>query len=59
MVLGLPVRTLEVKAEDYFSLRGDTLRKALEEDAQNGRKPFVLGAHVSRVFPDIISLMTR
>lgn len=43
MVLGISVRSLQVKAEDRFSLRGDTLRQALEEDKQKGRKPFILG----------------
>ncbi|KAG6828345.1 hypothetical protein H0H92_008284 [Tricholoma furcatifolium] len=42
LVLGLSVRTLNVEAEDEFSLRGETLRLALEEDAKLGMKPFVL-----------------
>ncbi|KAG6866198.1 hypothetical protein C0991_007223 [Blastosporella zonata] len=46
LVLGLPVRILEVKAEDNFSLRGETLRIALEEDEKLGMKPFVLVATV-------------
>lgn len=42
LVLGLSVRVLAVKAEDNFSLRGETLRLALEEDERQGLKPFVL-----------------
>jgi aromatic-L-amino-acid/L-tryptophan decarboxylase len=42
VILGLAVRALEVKEEDNFSLRGDTLRMALEEDKKNGLHPFVL-----------------
>ena len=42
LVLGLSVRALEVTFEDRFSLRGDTLRRALEEDERGGKKPFVL-----------------
>ncbi|KAK0486173.1 pyridoxal phosphate-dependent transferase [Armillaria novae-zelandiae] len=44
--LGLSVRILDVRAEDNYSLRGDTLRSALEEDAKSGKKPFVLIATV-------------
>ncbi|KAF5345346.1 hypothetical protein D9758_008462 [Tetrapyrgos nigripes] len=46
MVLGLSTRALEVKREDKFSLRGDTLRTALEEDRKKGKKPFILIATV-------------
>ncbi|KAG6884999.1 hypothetical protein C0993_006650 [Termitomyces sp. T159_Od127] len=46
LVLGLSVRVLAVKAEDNFSLRGETLRLALEEDERQGLKPFVLIATV-------------
>ncbi|KAG6813747.1 hypothetical protein H0H92_007699 [Tricholoma furcatifolium] len=46
LVLGLSVRVLEVKAEDNFSLRGETLRLALEEDEKLGMKPFILIATV-------------
>lgn len=42
VVLGLQVRSLDVKSEDDFSLRGNTLREALEEDAKIGRKAFIL-----------------
>jgi hypothetical protein len=41
-ILGLSLRTLEVSAEDNFSLRGRTLRDALEEDEARGKRPFVL-----------------
>ena len=43
LVLGLECRSLDVTAEDRFALRGETLRKALEEDAATGKCPFVLG----------------
>jgi aromatic-L-amino-acid/L-tryptophan decarboxylase len=42
LVLGLQVCTLEVRPEDNYALRGDTLRSALEEDEKLGRKPFIL-----------------
>lgn len=42
LVLGLHVRALEVTAEDNFALRGDTLRRALEEDRAAGLHPFIL-----------------
>lgn len=43
LVLGLNVRALEVRAEDQFALRGETLRQALEEDKKLGKRPFILG----------------
>lgn len=42
LVLGLQVRSLEVKAEDDFALRAAGLREVLEEDERTGRKPFIL-----------------
>jgi aromatic-L-amino-acid/L-tryptophan decarboxylase len=42
MVLGISVRSLEVSIHDAFALRGETLVKALEEDREQGRKPFIL-----------------
>jgi aromatic-L-amino-acid decarboxylase len=42
LVLGISVRALDVTPTDQFSLRGKTLRAALEEDEKNGRKPFIL-----------------
>jgi aromatic-L-amino-acid decarboxylase len=42
LVLGLSVRALEVQAEDGFSLRGETLRQALEDDEKQGKRPFIL-----------------
>jgi aromatic-L-amino-acid decarboxylase len=42
-ILHLSLRTLDVSAEDNFSLRGATLRAALEEDEARGRRPFFLG----------------
>jgi len=44
LVLGLQIRSIEVRSEDEFSLREDALRNALEDDAKKGRKPFVLSA---------------
>ncbi|KIY53995.1 hypothetical protein FISHEDRAFT_68367 [Fistulina hepatica ATCC 64428] len=46
LVLGLAVRSLEVTASDCYSLRGHTLRAALEEDLARGRRPFILIATV-------------
>ncbi|KZT64413.1 hypothetical protein DAEQUDRAFT_732637 [Daedalea quercina L-15889] len=42
LVLGLQCRTLDVKPEDGYALRGDTLRAALEEDIAQGKRPFFL-----------------
>ena len=42
MILGIPVRSLEVHMHDAFALRGETLIKVLEEDREQGRKPFIL-----------------
>jgi aromatic-L-amino-acid decarboxylase len=42
LVLGLQVRAINVKLEDEFSLRGDTLKAALKEDAKLGKRPFIL-----------------
>ncbi|KAI6131246.1 pyridoxal phosphate-dependent transferase [Pisolithus croceorrhizus] len=42
LVLGLNVRALEVTVQDNFALRGDTLRRALEEDRDAGLHPFIL-----------------
>ncbi len=51
MVLGLSYRILPVKKEDNFALRGQTLRSALEEDAELGKKPFILSGypHIKRL----------
>jgi len=40
------VRAIDVKIEDGLALRAEALRDALEEDAQLGRKPFILLATV-------------
>ncbi|KAI6007660.1 pyridoxal-dependent decarboxylase conserved domain-containing protein [Pisolithus orientalis] len=42
LVLGLDIRALEVAAQDNFALRGDTLRRALEEDRAAGLHPFIM-----------------
>jgi len=46
MVLGLQFRAIEVEGKDGFGLRGDVLRKALEEDQAKGLVPFMLIATV-------------
>ncbi|EIW80802.1 hypothetical protein CONPUDRAFT_144722 [Coniophora puteana RWD-64-598 SS2] len=46
LVLGIPVRALEVTSEDRYGLRGETLRRALEEDTARGLRPFILIATV-------------
>ncbi|KZP20995.1 hypothetical protein FIBSPDRAFT_891589 [Athelia psychrophila] len=46
LVLNLAVRALPVYAEDQYALRGDTLRKALEEDERAGRGVCVLIATI-------------
>ncbi|KAI0364197.1 aromatic-L-amino-acid decarboxylase [Pilatotrama ljubarskyi] len=46
LVLGLEVRTINVKAEDEYGLRGEALRQALNEDLARGKRPFVLIATV-------------
>jgi aromatic-L-amino-acid decarboxylase len=42
LVLGLSTRVLEVFSVDNFGLRGNTLERALAEDEQAGKKPFIL-----------------
>ena len=57
LVLGLQCRSLDVRAEDQYALRGDTLRAALEEDIGNGKHPFVLGEVISFTpLPDITDI---
>ncbi|KAI0783433.1 pyridoxal phosphate-dependent transferase [Abortiporus biennis] len=46
LVLGLQCRALQVKAEDEFGLRGDTLKQAIEEDTKQGKHPFVIIATI-------------
>ncbi|KZT04883.1 uncharacterized protein LAESUDRAFT_760636 [Laetiporus sulphureus 93-53] len=46
LVLGLECRIVDVRAEDNYALRGDTLRAALEEDKAKGKRPFLLIATV-------------
>jgi aromatic-L-amino-acid decarboxylase len=43
LVFGIRVRRIDVKFENRLSLRGEALRKTLEEDIQNGLHPFILG----------------
>lgn len=40
LLLGMPFRTLPVKAEDGYALRGDVLKAAIEEDIKKGFTPF-------------------
>lgn len=42
LVLGLNVRALEVSTQDNFSLRGETFRRAFQEDRVGGLHPFIL-----------------
>jgi len=42
LILGLKFRELEVKSNDGYALRGETLKKALEEDEKIGNVPFFL-----------------
>ena len=42
LILGLSCRSLEVKPEDEYALRGDTLNAAILEDRARGKHPFVL-----------------
>lgn len=44
LVLGLECRILDVRAEDEYALRGETLKAALEEDIGEGKHPFILSA---------------
>ncbi|KAI0076732.1 hypothetical protein K474DRAFT_1201695 [Panus rudis PR-1116 ss-1] len=46
LVLGLECRSLEVKTEDDFALRGETLEQAIKEDQQRGKHPFIMIATV-------------
>lgn len=42
LVLGLQYHELDVRAEDAYALRGETLRRALEEDITIGKRPLAL-----------------
>lgn len=46
LILGLSFRALEVSRDDAYGLRGETLRKAMEEDRAAGKIPFILIATV-------------
>ncbi|WVQ84115.1 hypothetical protein IAT38_006260 [Cryptococcus sp. DSM 104549] len=46
IMLGLTFRAVPVTAEDQYSLRGDALRKAIEEDVAAGLVPFLVIATV-------------
>ena len=40
LLLGMQFRALPVRVSDDYALRGETLRKAIEEDVKNGFTPF-------------------
>lgn len=42
LILGLKFKALEVKAQDGYALRGETLKKALVDDERDGNIPFML-----------------
>jgi len=42
LILDISQRAIEVSPTDNFGLRGDTLKKTLDEDLLAGKKPFVL-----------------
>ena len=44
LVLGIKCRTLEVNSEDRYALRIETFRKALAEDKEAGKHPFIFSA---------------
>nr|GAT57892.1 predicted protein [Mycena chlorophos] len=58
-VLGLRVRALEVRAEDGYALRGETLSRALEEDKAAGNRPFVLIATVGTTSSGAVDSMAE
>lgn len=53
LILGIPVRSLQVTAVDNYRLRGETLRRALEEDTASGKRPFFMSKATTytRPFP--------
>ncbi len=42
LILGVRFRALEVDAEDNYSLRGETLSRALKEDREAGLHPYIM-----------------
>jgi hypothetical protein len=52
LILGLPVHTISVYAEDNYSLRGQDLRETIEWDKANGKHPFV----ISETHPSMLDL---
>jgi aromatic-L-amino-acid decarboxylase len=42
LILGLPVFTIPVRAEDNYSLRGQDLREVIERDKAKGKHPILL-----------------
>jgi len=42
LILGLPVSTIPVRAEDNYSLRGQDLREVIEMDKAEGKHPILI-----------------
>jgi len=42
IILGIPVKSVEVSMADQLSLKGADLRRALEDDASKGKHPIIL-----------------
>jgi len=57
VLLNIPFRALPVTPEDNFSLRGETLRKAYEEDRNAGKWPFVLIATVGTTSSGAVDIL--
>lgn len=50
LILGLSFRAIETIAEDKWALRGEELKRVLDEDKANGKVPFVLCECSPRIF---------
>ncbi|PWN47434.1 PLP-dependent transferase [Violaceomyces palustris] len=59
LILGLNFRALEVKAEDAYALRGETLKRAIEEDKAEGRLPFLLVASLGTTSSGAVDNLTE
>ncbi|WWC87059.1 uncharacterized protein L201_001944 [Kwoniella dendrophila CBS 6074] len=46
LMLGLPFRAIPVSAEDQYSLRGESVKEAIEKDKQDGLVPFLVYATI-------------
>ena len=58
LVLGLATKVIDVSSDDNFGLRGNVLERALAEDEQAGKKPFILSQSPlpSLAFPSKLTL---